>query len=56
MIICPCKDCKDRQVGCHSKCLAYLDYKEELEARKKTEREEQLAKRYTIEACLANKK
>lgn len=24
----PCKDCKDRYVGCHEKCKAYLDFKE----------------------------
>lgn len=22
----PCMDCQDRQVGCHGKCQAYLDY------------------------------
>lgn len=24
----PCKDCKDRTVGCHSKCKPYLDFKQ----------------------------
>lgn len=23
----PCKDCPDRQVGCHSSCEKYKDYK-----------------------------
>ena len=27
----PCKDCKDRQVGCHGKCKAYIDFKENAE-------------------------
>ena len=25
----PCKDCKDRELGCHSKCQKYLDYKDD---------------------------
>lgn len=25
----PCKDCKDRIVGCHAKCEKYLQFKEE---------------------------
>ena len=24
----PCKDCKDRYLGCHSKCEKYIEYKE----------------------------
>jgi hypothetical protein len=24
----PCKDCADRNAGCHSTCLAYKDYLE----------------------------
>lgn len=28
----PCKDCQDRQVGCHGKCNKYKKYKKELEA------------------------
>ena len=27
----PCKDCPDRQVGCHSTCEKYLLYKSELD-------------------------
>ena len=26
----PCKDCKNRFLGCHSKCEGYKIYKEEL--------------------------
>lgn len=25
----PCKDCEERYVGCHSKCVAYLEWKKE---------------------------
>ena len=37
----PCKDCKSRVVGCHSKCMKYLNWTLEREAY----REEQLKKR-----------
>lgn len=30
----PCKDCKDRHVGCHGDCERYKQYKAELEAAK----------------------
>ena len=26
----PCMGCKKRYVGCHSECLAYIDYKQRL--------------------------
>lgn len=25
--IAPCKDCEDRELGCHSKCEKYIEYK-----------------------------
>jgi hypothetical protein len=25
----PCKDCKDRYIGCHGKCERYAEFKEE---------------------------
>lgn len=27
MVEYPCKDCKDREIGCHGKCKAYADAK-----------------------------
>ena len=30
---CPCKNCKDRYVGCHVKCLSYIDWKQRREAK-----------------------
>lgn len=38
MNIAPCKDCKDRHVGCHSKCEKYLEYKKELQKAKHQEK------------------
>lgn len=31
----PCKDCPDRQLGCHSTCKRYLTYKESCEVIRK---------------------
>jgi len=28
----PCKVCKDRYIGCHGKCLAYIDWKQKHDA------------------------
>ena len=38
MNIAPCKDCKERHVGCHSKCEKYLEYKKELQKAKHQEK------------------
>ena len=37
---CPCRNCEDRSVNCHSSCSAYLLYLEKLEKFKKMEHEE----------------
>ena len=41
----PCKDCKDREIGCHSKCKKYLDFKKDL---KKTKAKEKYEKKIFI--------
>ena len=28
----PCRDCTDRELGCHGKCERYMAYREELNA------------------------
>ena len=35
MILPPCKDCENREIGCHSRCVAYIKYKSELNDAKK---------------------
>jgi hypothetical protein len=35
----PCKDCKERELGCHAKCEKYIDFKQEREQENKVERE-----------------
>ena len=32
----PCKDCKEREVGCHAACKKYAGYCKELESWKQT--------------------
>jgi hypothetical protein len=31
---CPCKGCTDREIGCHSKCSKYIEWKSEWDRRK----------------------
>lgn len=33
--IAPCKDCKDRYLGCHDRCPKYLSFKEKVNEVKK---------------------
>jgi len=30
---CPCKNCINRYVGCHSNCVPYMDWKQQREAK-----------------------
>jgi hypothetical protein len=39
-IKCPCKDCADRLVGCHSTCEKYKEYKQLLSELPKDKRED----------------
>lgn len=43
----PCKDCHDRQPGCHDRCERYSAVKAKAEARKETKR----SKRRTLNAA-----
>ena len=38
IVYAPCKDCKERTVGCHATCKIYKIYKEQLEQFKKDTR------------------
>lgn len=48
--IAPCKDCPDREVGCHSKCARYLSWKEQNEAAKRAKALEYDADSYMFES------
>lgn len=39
MISAPCKDCAERQIGCHSSCEKYQNFCRENEARREAERQ-----------------
>lgn len=38
----PCKDCKDRELGCHSKCEAYIEWAKEHEEAREKDRSERV--------------
>lgn len=34
IMTCPCKGCTNREIGCHSKCSKYIEWKAEWDKRK----------------------
>lgn len=36
MELSPCKDCDKREIGCHSKCVAYTTFRKDLDLYNKT--------------------
>lgn len=49
----PCKDCPNRQVGCHSTCEKYLDFRKEVDKINKTKFAEKEQRRLIAEHNLA---
>lgn len=49
----PCKDCSDRQVGCHSACEKYLDFRKEVDEINKIKFAEKEQRRFIAEHNLA---
>lgn len=49
----PCKDCPDREVGCHSKCERYTSFRKELDEYNKAEAEDMIKKfgRVRFKSC-----
>ena len=47
----PCKNCELREVGCHSRCDAYLLYKKEMELFNEHRKEYFGLKNYIFSAC-----
>lgn len=45
----PCKDCIKREVGCHSRCTDYIEYRKSLEDIRKTKQEERRFMSYHID-------
>ena len=52
----PCKDCKDRQIGCHSKCEKYLEFKKQNDEIKRKQRIEKQAEYDYWVSIINNKK
>lgn len=56
-MLAPCKDCKERKVGCHSTCEAYKEFQRQNDVTKANRRKESDANGYVISSHLsANKK
>lgn len=47
----PCKGCAFREVGCHSRCDAYLLYKKELEQIHAEQESMKVLKAYIADVC-----
>ena len=46
----PCKDCPDRQIGCHSTCEKYIEFKKENDKLRKERFIQNQITQYAIEA------
>lgn len=49
--VCPCKDCTDRYVGCHSNCSKYKDWKSECVAQNIEINKEKMVNGYLKQKC-----
>lgn len=56
MGLAPCKDCKDRVLGCHSTCQRYLEFRKEVDRIHEIRNLEKLKNGFTIEAVIRNSK
>lgn len=46
----PCKDCEEREIGCHGHCKRYKAFRAELDRLHKKEKEERSANRYQMDS------
>lgn len=44
----PCKDCAERELGCHSRCERYQAWRHDLDRKNKLERLEKQATKYPV--------
>lgn len=58
MLKAPCKDCKKRQIGCHSVCSDYIAYNNEREFLRKTSYKQKMLETniYEIEQTMRKRK
>ena len=52
----PCKDCPDREVGCHSSCARYKKYQAEKEAERRKRMEDHIVNEVRYEGWVRGKK
>ena len=50
----PCKDCQDREPGCHGKCEKYKEFREALD-KENAKRKEEICIDATIDSLLFNR-
>lgn len=51
-MICPCKGCPERVVGCHGSCVRYQEYNQEREAIRKARRLDQIGRYAKIDSVI----
>lgn len=48
--VCPCKGCENRSIYCHSECIEYTRWRDNLDQLKKKDKQNQDAASYVIES------
>lgn len=52
----PCKDCPNREIGCHSKCEKYIQFKNDLKKDKAKEKAEKKMESFILEGIIESTK
>ena len=52
----PCKDCPNREIGCHSKCKKYIQFKNDLKKDKVKEKAEKKMESFILEGIIESTK
>lgn len=56
MIVAPCQDCVNRQLGCHATCESYLAYNDQQEDLRKKKMQKYENDKYFVEAAAKHAK
>ena len=52
----PCKDCPNREIGCHSQCKKYIKFKNDLKKDKAKEKAEKKMESFILEGIIESTK
>ena len=52
----PCKDCLNREIGCHSQCKKYIKFKNDLKKDKAKEKAEKKMESFILEGIIESTK